>query len=181
MELPEFEAERRKVVRNGLAAAIFSVAILAAAYAALPHRFAFPSDRSGTLAYALQWDIGIFVWVAVAIRMVSRGRLRSADDIRGSAFSPPSPKIAVESAFLQNTLEQAFIAVGAHLALATLPPGPHLSLIPAAVLLFAIGRISFYLLYRNGAGGRAFGMVTTMVPTIVIYLYVVGSLAVGTM
>src|SRR3546814_5279956 len=55
--------------------------------------------------------------------MVSRGRFHSAIDNPGSAFAPPSPAIAVQVAFLQNTLEQAVAAVGAHLALATLISG----------------------------------------------------------
>src|SRR3546814_6818027 len=65
--------------------------------------------------------------------MVSRGRFHSAIDNPGSAFAPPSPAIAVQVAFLQNTLEQAVAAVGAHLALATLISGPPLALIPGAV------------------------------------------------
>lgn len=106
--------------------------------------------------------------------MVSRGRFHSAVDNPGSAFAPPSPAIAVQVAFLQNTLEQAVAAVGAHLALATLISGQSLALIPAAVFLFAIGRITFLRGYRRGAGARAFGIVATIIPTISIYGWTIG-------
>src|SRR3546814_10394542 len=80
----------------------------------------------------------------------------------------------LQVAFLQNTLEQAVAAVGAHLALATLISGPPLALIPGAVFLFAIGRITFLRGYRQGAGARAFGIVTTVIPTIGAYGWAIG-------
>jgi hypothetical protein len=75
----------------------------------------------------------------------------------------------VPVAFLQNTVEQVVAAVGAHLALATLLDGAALSLIPAAIALFAIGRLAFLIGYPKGAGARAFGMVTTVLPTMGAY------------
>src|SRR3546814_18738634 len=101
--------------------------------------------------------------------MVSRGRFHSAIDNPGSAFAPPSPAIAVQVAFLQNTLEQAVAAVGAHLALATLISGPPLALIPGAVFLFAIGRLTFLRGSRQGAGARAYGTVTTVIQPLGAY------------
>ena len=53
-----------------------------------------------------------------------------------------------------------------HLALATQLSGPPLALIIAAVLLFGIGRVAFLIGYPKGAGGRAFGMITTVLPTL---------------
>jgi len=115
----------------------------------------------------------LLLWVLLGVRLVAHGRFRSLNDIRGSAFGPPSPAIAVPVAFLQNTLEQAIIAIGAHIALATLLSGASLSLIPTMVFLFAVGRLTFLRGYPQGAHGRAFGIVTTVIPSLLGYILVV--------
>ena len=46
------------------------------------------------IAFALRADLSLFVWLAGCVGAVSRGRLHSPADIRGSAFGPPSPAIA---------------------------------------------------------------------------------------
>lgn len=169
----DLRAEQREVIVSGIAGAIFCASILAAGSSLLRRFFTFPGDFDGALAFVLRADLFIALWVVVAIRMVSRIRFRSSADNAGSAFSPPSAQLRVPAAFLQNTLEQAFIAIVAHLALATLIAGSPLSLVPPAVLLFAIGRIAFLRGYPKGAGGRAFGMVLTMFPTILAYLWAI--------
>ena len=65
-------------------------------------------------------------------------------------------------------------AVGAHLALATLIAGPTLALIPGAVILLVVGRVTFLQGYPYGAGERAFGIVTTVIPTIGAYGWAMG-------
>lgn len=97
---------------------------------------------------------------------MSRGRRKSAEDIRGSAFAPPSERIAIPAAFLQNSLEQAVLASGVYLALVTLLSGAELSLIVSAIVLFCIGRMAFFRGYPGGAPGRGFGMVLTLLPTL---------------
>lgn len=52
------------------------------------------------------------------------------------------------------------------LALSTLLTGPALALIPTLVVLFAIGRVTFPLCYPEAAGGRAFGIAMTAIPTV---------------
>lgn len=169
----DLRAEQREVIVSAIAGAIVCVSVLAAGSLLLRHYFAFPGDFDGALGFVLRADLFIALWVVVAIRMVSRIRFRSSADNAGSAFSPPSPQLRVPAAFLQNTLEQAFIAIVAHLALAALVVGPALSLLPPAVLLFAMGRIAFLRGYPEGAGSRAFGMVLTIFPTILAYLWAI--------
>lgn len=165
----DLKAEQRKVLVRGGAAVAVGMGMLLAAYFLLPRYWAFPSEPAERLVFVLQADVFIFVWVVIGIQRVSSGRYRSAVDNRGSGFGAPSPAIALKVAFLQNTLEQAFIAVGAHLALAAATGGPLLALISASVALFAIGRIAFLIGYPHGAGGRAFGIVLTMLPSYVLY------------
>lgn len=160
----ELRQEQRRIVINSAAAMLFCAALLAAGYALLPSVFSFPEDASARLAFVLRADLFILLWVLLGVRLVASGRFHSIADIRGSAYSAPTPAIAIRAAFLQNTLEQAFLAVGVHLALATLLSGPALSLIVVSVMLFSIGRVAFLIRYAEGAGARAFGMVTTAFP-----------------
>jgi hypothetical protein len=173
----DLRAEQSKIVRNALLASLFCALVLAGAYFGLPLLFSFPTRLDERLAFVLKADLFIILWLAVAVRMVSRMRFVSADDNRGAAYAPPSPRLAVKAAFLQNTLEQSVIAIGAHLALATLIEGPALALIVGAVALFMAGRAAFLSGYPRGAGARAFGMVTTALPSILGCLWALGLIA----
>ena len=175
----ELRVEQRKIIQAAVAAALFCTLSLAAGYFVLPRYFQFPTELADRLAFALRADVFVLLWVVAGVRMVSKGRFHSQADIGGSAASRPSPRIAIQAAFLQNTLEQAFIAVGAHLTLATLVEGPELSLIVVAVALFGIGRITFWFGYPHGAGGRAFGMALTALPTVAAYALAIALMVFG--
>lgn len=170
----DLAVEQRKIRRNVLFAAVLCAVVLLGACCFLPNFFEAPEALVDRLSFALQADLFVLVWLVVAVQMVSSGRYRSVADNRGSAFGPPSPRIAIKVAFLQNTLEQSVIAVGAHLALASLVTGPSLFFIPAAVVLFAIGRVAFLTGYPHGAGARGFGMATTLIPSMVAYVWAIG-------
>lgn len=170
----ELKTEQRRVLVWSAAAFAFCTLVLFASYSLLPIWFEFPSGLAERIAFALQVDLFVFAWVVFALRQVSKIRYYSAADNRGSAYNPPSPRLAVSAAFLQNTLEQAVTAAGAHMALATLITGPSLALIVGAAVLFGVGRVTFLLGYPRGAGGRAFGMATTAIPTAAAYLWALG-------
>jgi hypothetical protein len=165
------EAEQKKIIRNALWASACCAFVLLTSYNVLPLFFSFPTELAERIAFALKTNLFVLLWVVIAVRMVSRVRFYSPQDNRGSAYTTPSEKIAVPLAFLQNTLEQSVIAAGIYLALATLITGPALALLPGAAFLFSIGRISFLRGYSMGAGGRAFGIVTTVLPTAAGYLW----------
>lgn len=173
-EQPEqLRMEQRKVIWRSVWALGFCGLVLGSGYVMLPRYFEFPHDLPERLAFAIRADLFVFLWVLLGVRMVASGRFRSPADIAGSAFASPSPRLAVRAAFLQNTLEQAVLAIGCHLALATLISGPALALIAAGVVLFGLGRVAFLVGYPKGAGGRAFGMVTTSLPTFAGYLWAI--------
>jgi hypothetical protein len=139
----------------------------------LPRIFEFPTDLAERLAFALQANVFVLVWVAAGVLMVSTTRMASPRDIGGAAAGPPSDRLAIRVAFLQNTLEQAVLAAGLYLALATLASGRWLSLIVVGVVFFGVGRILFLRGYARGARGRSLGMVLTMMPTLLGYLLVI--------
>jgi uncharacterized MAPEG superfamily protein len=158
--------EEWRIQKRALLSLLFCGAVLAASRFILPGWFDFPDTLSERLAFGVQASLFVFIWPLIGVAMVARGRRKSKADIRGSAYSPPSEAIAVHSAFLQNSLEQSVLAAAVWVALASLLSGDDLSLIVGAALLFAIGRIAFLLGYPKGAVARAFGMATTMNPTL---------------
>lgn len=173
----DLAAEQRSILRNAAWSALLCVVVAMAFCRVLPHFFQPPEALVERIAFAVKADLFVLVWLLIAVRMVSSGRFRSAADNRGSAFSPPSPSLAIKVAFLQNTLEQAVLAVGAHVVLATVVSGAELFVIPAAVVLFGIGRIAFLKGYPRGAGARSFGMATTALPTAAAFawaIYLIG-------
>ncbi|GEC16303.1 MAPEG family protein [Nitrobacter winogradskyi] len=166
----DLKAEQRQVRKQSALAFLLCAAVFAASILLLPRWIALPSEIGARLAFAIQTSVVHFIVLLLAIRLVSSGRYRSAADIGGSAKGPPSPALAVKAAFLQNTLEQAFLGVGAHLALASIAGGRWLALLVASAILFAIGRFSFYRRYPDGAGARAFGMATTALASLTCYV-----------
>jgi hypothetical protein len=165
--------EEQAIRRAGTLSLLLCILCFGLGYGTLPLVFDFPTLLVNRLAFALQASVFVLLWVLIGVMMVSTGRRKSIEDVGGSAAAPPSSNIAVSVAFLQNTLEQAVLAVGAYLALATLLSGPWLSLIVTAVVVFGVGRLLFLRGYRRdqrGAKGRAFGMTLTMWPTLAGYL-----------
>ncbi len=61
----------------------------------------------------------------------------------------------------------------AFLALATLDGDAPLGFITGAVVLFAVGRVTFLRGYPHGAPGRAFGMATTALPTLIAFAWII--------
>lgn len=171
-EAVDMAAEERAIRRDTSIALVLTVAAFLAAFRFLPAAVELPEDRADALGFAaLAWAVPAFV-LMVAILMVSTGRRLSAADIGGQAAGPPSEKLAVKSAFLQNTLEQTVLAAGFYFALAAVAGGAWLALLPVAAAFFVIGRALFYLGYERGAQGRSLGMSLTMLPAFVGYLLV---------
>lgn len=90
--------------------------------------------------------------------------------VGGQAAGPPSDRLAIRAAFLQNTLKQTVVAGGFYLALSAVAGGSSLALIPVSVALFVVGRVLFYARYHLGAQGRSLGMALTMMPSVLGYL-----------
>ena len=165
----DLDRERRALFKvAGLGVFVCFVGLLGS-YLLLPRYFDFPEVLTDRFVFWARLQVFLLIWVAVGVGAVSRGRRRSAQDIRGSAYGPPSPRLAIRIAFLQNSLEQAVLASGAYLALITVLAEPALSLLVGAAVLFGIGRVTFFLGYERGAPGRGFGFVLTVLPTLLGY------------
>ncbi|MBX3562642.1 MAG: MAPEG family protein [Sphingomonas sp.] len=163
------DAEQRGILRQS------ALAILAAGFAMIAGYLWLPGEPLGVtespgsgdrIAFALKWDLPVFLWLAGCLRAVASGRFREPADRKGSAYGEPTPGLAVRIAILQNTLEQTVLAVGSHLLLAAVLRGAELVLIPVSVAVYLVGRAAFAIAYRHGAVARAFGMALTATPII---------------
>jgi len=162
--------EQKGVLRGVVPAAIFCALFLAVGYVVVPPPEIPTAEGPGArIAFALECDVFVFLCLVAAVGLVGNLRFFSPQDIQGSAVGNPSDRIKVPLAFLQNTLEQCVLAVGAHLALAAVLRTPEMRLIPPLVALFVIGRAAFWIGYRQSGIGRAFGFATTFYPTVFAY------------
>jgi hypothetical protein len=173
----DLKLEQRRIRKGVAAAFLVSAAVLGAAHSLLPRLIRFPQPNlEARLTFWAGAAVFLVLWIMIGVGMVSRGRRHSAADIRGSAFSGPSPKIAVSVAFLQNTLEQGVIATVLLFALVMFLPTAAMPLIAGSVLLFAMGRATFLAGYPKGAGARSFGMALTVCPSLFAFVLVIGAM-----
>lgn len=146
-------------VALSLALAGFAVPLVWPSFPGLPRS----SEERFTL-WAATSTIAAF-WVVLAVVRLARHRLFSAEDLHGSATANGSPRARILQAVLQNTLEQAFLAViayGAWVALADFRS----SALPALfALYFSVGRALFFFNYTRGAAARALGFALTFYPS----------------
>lgn len=159
--------DQRRLVWNNTGALVACAVVLAGAYFIIPALWRIPGDMGERLAFALRADVFVAVWVLIATRLEAQARFYQAPApvVSKKPAAPKQVESVVPRTFLQNTLEQAFIAVIAHLVLATLLQGPALALIPGAVILFCTGRVAFLMDRSKGLEMRSFGMVLTALPT----------------
>lgn len=173
-EAVDMAAEERAIRRDTTIATVVTLAGFTAAVRLGPALADLPVEVADRLAFAaLCFAVPGFV-LLVAVLMVSTTRRFSAADIGGQAAGPPSERLAIKAAFLQNTLEQVVLAAGFYFALAAVAGGAWLALLPVAAGLFAIGRVLFCIGYRGGAQGRSLGMGLTMMPAALGYPLVAG-------
>lgn len=175
----DMAAEERAIRRGTLLATAATLIGFVAAFQLVPAVADLPQALPDRLAFAvLCWAVPGFI-LLVAVLIVSTTRRFSAQDIGGQAAGPPSDRLAIKAAFLQNTLEQTVLSAGFYLGLAVVADGRWLALLPVAVILFAVGRILFYRGYHRGAQGRALGMALTMMPAALGYPLVFGLAVLG--
>ena len=168
----------QKGVRRGAAAGVaITAGSLALAIAIAPARF-LPYGNS-SLAFALAWDTPIVVCLVINIAMVANHRFFTPEDIDGGGLSAGTARVRLLQAMLQNTLEQTVLATVVHLIWASVMPTSWQAAIPAAALLFAVGRVLFWRGYASGAPSRALGFGLTFYPSAAMLALIVGRFAVS--
>ena len=132
--------------------------------------------QSGALRHALSWDVLIVACLMVTIGLLARHRFFTPDDIDGGGLTRGTPRAQMLQAILQNTLEQTVLAVSVHMIWAAVMPDSWQAAVPAAVILFLLGRVLFARGYSRGAPGRALGFALTFYPSVAMVIVLTGSL-----
>lgn len=114
----------------------------------------------------------------ICIARLAKHRFFTPEDINGSALTQGTSRAKLLQGLLQNTLEQVAFAVPVYLACSFILPSHLLGLIPAAAVMFLVGRLLFYIGYSGGAPSRAFGFALTFYPTVLLGFVVIYSLLV---
>ena len=161
----------QKGVLKGMASASV-LALLALAGGAWfgPKFLALPESQETALVATLRWDMLVLICLIAAIGNLARHRFFTPADIDGSGLTAGSEKARIYQSILQNTVEQAVIAVLAHLLWSAAMPPSLFGAVPMAAILFVIGRIAFAAGYASGASARAFGFALTFYPTALLTL-----------
>jgi len=162
MQLTE---KQKGVVRNVIPAAVLTVVGLGGVTLLLPMSM-LPVDEAGArIAWALKWALLPVLTLMISIMRVANYRFSSPEDIDGSGLTDGTPQARVLRAVLQNTQEQAMLAVAAYAIWAAVMPYAWLRVISVAALLFVAGRVLFARGYPRGAAERATGFGLTAYPT----------------
>lgn len=158
-------SDKQSGVAKGMGAGVMvTLAGMAGMVALFGRTFGGP-DRAGLCAVAL---LAPALALAFSIARLARHRFFNAEDIDGSASSAGSDTARQLQSLLQNTLEQAVLAALAYAGWCALAPDFLMPALPAAALLFLLGRILFFAGYAHGAQSRAFGFALTFYPTLAL-------------
>jgi hypothetical protein len=167
--------KQRGVLRGMLLGVVFTLLALALAIVAA-RGVLLPGDNdvASAIAHALRWDILLVLWLAANIAMLARHRFFTPADIDGGGLSDGTSTARILQSILQNTLEQAVLAISVHLIWAATMPWRWQAAIPAAAMLFFLGRALFWRGYARGAPARALGFALTFYPTVAMLVMLVG-------
>lgn len=109
------------------------------------------------------------LFLTASIARLAKHRFFTPEDIDGGAgLSEDTTQAKLLQTLLQNTLEQTVLAVPIYLAWACVAPSTWLSVVPIAAILFAVGRLLFFMGFSKGAPSRALGFALTFYPTLVM-------------
>lgn len=157
----------RKQLMGGAGAAA-AILVVLLTWHFLPHfrsQIPLPADDiAARLAFAAQWLL-VPGWMLLAGVFGASRRGFYADAIEGTR-TPAAHTLEINLRYNQNTIEQTILAAIAWTSLATVLPHDELILIPAMAVLFAAGRITFWIGYVLHPMARTFGMTLTVIPTI---------------
>ena len=116
------------------------------------------------LVQALKWDVLLVACLTANIGMLARHRFFTPADIDGGGLTQGTSEAQLLQSILQNTLEQAVLALSVHLTWAAAMPQGWQAVVPAAAILFVFGRLLFWKGYARGAPQRALGFALHVLP-----------------
>jgi 1-acyl-sn-glycerol-3-phosphate acyltransferase len=158
-------------VAAGMAAG-FAATVAAFAWPSLP---AVPAGADQRIALWLAASVSASLWLLIGIALLARHRFFTPADIDGGGLTDGTPAAKLLQTLIQNTLEQAVVAIPAYGAWLWLAPEGRRGLVMICAGLFGLGRLLFFLGYKFGAPARALGFTLTLYPTVGLYLFLLPS------
>lgn len=155
----------------GLGMMLAALVVLMAWVGPLHPHVVLPLDSAGErIAFALKWLLVPGFTLLIGVGTVANRRFFSPDAMDGTR-APESRSLEINLRYNQNTLEQTLLVVISWPLLALLLPIGQLGLIPVLAVLFAVGRIAFWIGYLIAPWARAFGFGLTFYPTVAAYVW----------
>ena len=170
-----FDSTQKGVARGMAAAVVFAVGVFAFAYVVQWPNFPGQTSVALRLKLAAWAALAPAAALFVCIARLAKHRFTTPQDIHGSALTEGTERAKLLQALLQNTLEQAVLAIPVYLATALVFPPRLLPLVAAAAALFVVGRIAFFRGYAAGAPSRAAGFGLTFYPSVALLVSVVAA------
>lgn len=156
----------------GLAVGIAAIAFVLAYLAQWPN-LANHADLEARLKLATLAAMAPTISLFFCVARLAKHRFATPQDIQGSALTEGAERARLLQAMLQNTLEQAMLAVPLYLAASLFLPPRLLSLVACGAILFTVGRLLFFLGYEKGARSRAAGFGLTFYPSVALLFLVI--------
>ena len=160
-------------VALGMAAG-FAATFAAFAWPRLPP---VPPGTDDRLALWLAASLAVASWLLIGVVLLARHRFFTPADIEGGGLTEGTATAKLLQTLIQNTLEQAALAIPAYGAWLWLMPEGRRGLVIACAGLFFLGRLLFFALYAQGAPWRALGFTLTFYPTVGLYLFLLPAAA----
>ena len=138
---------------------------------AWPNQPPVPSNAGARLEIWFACAVSACLWLLISVGRLANHRFFSPADIDGAGLTEGTARAKLLQSLIQNTLEQALLAVAAWGAWLFLAPEGRRGLVIVCAILFSLGRLLFFALYARGAAGRALGFALTFYPTVGLYLF----------
>jgi uncharacterized membrane protein YecN with MAPEG domain len=164
-------SKKQKGVLSGMLGGLSgAIALVAVGVLANPFGYSVDLALPQRLAVAANASLIPGASLVFCVARLAKHRFFTPDDIDGSALSHGSQRAALLQALLQNTLEQAVVAMCVYFVWATLAPSAWLSTVLLSAAAFGLGRVLFFIGYAGGAPHRALGFALTFYPSVLMGL-----------
>src|SRR5713101_8053568 len=150
----------QKVVAIGISSGVATmIAAMAGIYQLWPSSHVF-ADLSSRVAYALEANAFALLPLLAGIIAVSNNRFFS--EANDPTLRKEDRAMQINGRVVENTLEQFILFFVATTALSVNLTSEQMGIIAAAVIVFVVARIAFWIGYRIHPLYRAFGMAATL-------------------
>ncbi|KAK6167583.1 hypothetical protein SNE40_021574 [Patella caerulea] len=159
--------ERERVFCLVKKAVLSMTSTLVVGYFLIPYKPPKLPTAFDRLIYTLRWQtLSVLTLVAGILKVaITRFQTTAIDPIAGNG----EHHVIIDTHYIQNTVEQLFLNVIGQFILCTFLTSTQIKLIPIFVLLFVVGRITFWIGYKKSYLDRAFGFCLTMLPNMILY------------